>query len=370
MYDVTAQRCTLLNFGGQQFIGGDAKQTLGNLEDAYNSNSSINGVGITMEGIWTNYPIFEMTLQAGYEPLAEQPSPTVAALPAWFRDYGVRRYGKEVEAAVEAWTLLGSTVYSGGGGGGSAISSFPTMPAPPPAPPTPPPHVAGFHVYSQHGYFGVVGVDTVAAPTPRASIASCGQLCLKTSTCKGFEVYVDTPPAFGNCYFFKDTTTPFTVLPPCATYIRVGLDEELRAPVAAPLRPYHNSAALNGAATDPPGDCASASTFAAVYQKLVSASPELGSIPSYRFDLVDVAREVISSAFTVERSAFVAAFNSGSEANTTSSGAKLLQIIDDYDLLLSSDTNFQLGRWLAWVSRIEPSCCCQRESARGHCWIA
>ena len=29
-------------------------------------NSTITGVGITMEGIWTNYPMFEMTLQSAY----------------------------------------------------------------------------------------------------------------------------------------------------------------------------------------------------------------------------------------------------------------------------------------------------------------
>ena len=30
-------------------------------------------------------------------------------------------------------------------------------------------------------------------------------------------------------------------------------------------------------------------------------------------------------------------------------GEELLATIDDYDLLLSSDTNFMLGRWLEWA---------------------
>ena len=54
------------------------------------SNSTINGVGITMEGIWTNYPIFEMTLQSAY---AAQVSG--ATLGEWWESYGTRRYGQQ-----------------------------------------------------------------------------------------------------------------------------------------------------------------------------------------------------------------------------------------------------------------------------------
>ena len=35
-----------------------------------------------------------------------------------------------------------------------------------------------------------------------------------------------------------------------------------------------------------------------VWQSLASASGDLGAVPSYRFDLIDVAREVISANFS------------------------------------------------------------------------
>ena len=256
-----------------------------------------------------------VTVRARYEPLPEQPSPTEATLPAWFENYGVRRYGKEVQAAVDVWTLLGSTVHAGNGGGGfgSEISTYPTMPTPPPPPP---PAVAGFKVYPQHGYFGVVGNDTYAAPSARASIADCGQLCLKTDNCKGFEVYVDTPPAFGNCYFFKDTTTPFTVLTPCATYVRssesdskgVQSAEAIKLQAASSsssssssIHPFSHVPASVVAHKGPDMTAAGTDAYITAFQKLVAASSELGSVPSYRFDLVDVAREVISKAFSVSQ---------------------------------------------------------------------
>ena len=81
------------------------------------------------------------------------------------------------------------------------------------------------------------------------------------------------------------------------------------------------------------------------------AADELGHVASYRFDLVDVAREVISAAFTAKKGAFQTAFASGkmSAAECESQGSALLAIIDDYDKLLSTDTNFMLGRWIAWA---------------------
>ena len=40
------------------------------------ANSTVSGVGITMEGIWTNYPMFEITLQQAFAPA---PAPASAA---------------------------------------------------------------------------------------------------------------------------------------------------------------------------------------------------------------------------------------------------------------------------------------------------
>ena len=55
-------QCTLLNYGGQQGILGSLNAVVGGVEAAI-AKSTVMGVGITMEGIWTNYPMFEITLQ-------------------------------------------------------------------------------------------------------------------------------------------------------------------------------------------------------------------------------------------------------------------------------------------------------------------
>ena len=73
----------------QQGITGNAATIMTGFDHAL-SNSTINGVGITMEGIWTNYPIFEMTLQSAY---AAQVSG--ATLGEWWESYGTRRYGQQ-----------------------------------------------------------------------------------------------------------------------------------------------------------------------------------------------------------------------------------------------------------------------------------
>jgi alpha-N-acetylglucosaminidase len=57
-------QCTLLNYGGQQGILGSLNAVVDGVEAAI-ANSTVMGVGITMEGIWTNYPIFEITMQVG-----------------------------------------------------------------------------------------------------------------------------------------------------------------------------------------------------------------------------------------------------------------------------------------------------------------
>ena len=127
--------CTLLNFGGMNGIVGDMPR----LEEGFNTaaaaahNSSLSGVGLTMEGIGTNYPMFERTLQLGWEPARPE-----ERLDEWWARYGVRRYGRSHPSAVAAWRLLGRTAYAGHAssnvtaGLGSPISSHPRNFACPP----------------------------------------------------------------------------------------------------------------------------------------------------------------------------------------------------------------------------------------------
>jgi len=82
---------------------------------------------------------------------------------------------------------------------------------------------------------------------------------------------------------------------------------------------------------------------------LLSAAPTLENSSSYRFDLVDLCREALSDLFDQKLVVFQNAFKAGNKAAVASAGKELLGLIDDYDRVLSTDTNFMLGQWIAWA---------------------
>jgi hypothetical protein len=111
--------CTLLNFGGQQGLSGNMPAVQTGVEQAV--HQTMIGVGITMEGIWQNYPVFEYTLALGWNDTA--PAPYTAA-------YAQRRYGNAGPSSTQvgtAWDALYSTFYTGGGSFGSLITAYPTL---------------------------------------------------------------------------------------------------------------------------------------------------------------------------------------------------------------------------------------------------
>jgi alpha-N-acetylglucosaminidase len=75
----------------------------------------------------------------------------------------------------------------------------------------------------------------------------------------------------------------------------------------------------------------------------------LQNASSYRFDLIDLSREALADLFEQKLLVFKTAFNTGNKAAVGSAGEDLLGLIDDYDRLLSTDTNFMLGTWIDWA---------------------
>jgi hypothetical protein len=78
----------------------------------------------------------------------------------------------------------------------------------------------------------------VPSPNPVQSVEGCANLCLNppagtVKECVGFEVYIDQPPATGNCYLFPALTPPFFELAPCATYLKSNATTEPSAAMAA-----------------------------------------------------------------------------------------------------------------------------------------
>mmetsp|Transcript_36823 Transcript_36823/g.96463 ORF Transcript_36823/g.96463 Transcript_36823/m.96463 type:complete len:379 (+) Transcript_36823:1-1137(+) len=264
----------------------------------------------------------------------------------WWEKFGPRRYGSSNPAAVAAWARLGATIFAAnpGNGFGSQISTFPSMPAAGPSPPVPP-APQGFHAYTKRGFFG----GYVAANPLVRTVDGCAQLCLNTTQggkkCEGFEVYIDVLPATGNCYLFFTLTTPFTPLGPCATYIRDGNPADYSGVPRPSDRVSSHAIAAAAASLDSPV----VAIFEDVWQSLLVAAPQLGNVESYHFDLVDVGREVIAGKFAEEKATLIAAYMNGSATAVAASTTRLLAIVDDYDLLLSADSNFMLGRWVSWA---------------------
>ena len=97
--------CMLHDFGGNDGMWGDMKSISNGPVDAKNTNSTIVGTGLTMEGINQNAMLYEMMNEMGYRTSNFSTS-------KWVSDYATRRYGSYSSNATAAWNVIGDTVYS------------------------------------------------------------------------------------------------------------------------------------------------------------------------------------------------------------------------------------------------------------------
>merc|ERR1712228_1095863 len=103
---------TLHNFGGNQGMLGTLYNIAVGLPKAKKyPNSSVIGVGITMEGIWQNYIVYDETLKMAFSEELD--------LNAYVNKYALRRYGlphtaneRVVGVMQSAWNVLAETVYN------------------------------------------------------------------------------------------------------------------------------------------------------------------------------------------------------------------------------------------------------------------
>ena len=116
---------TLLNFGGNSGIFGNLPPVASSMSSTL-SNTTVVGVGLTMEGIWTNYIEFDLTLKMALDN-------TTVDLDLFVNDYAIRRYGLPHSISVgsqktgkltssdvislsqKGWIQLKNTVYIYGG---------------------------------------------------------------------------------------------------------------------------------------------------------------------------------------------------------------------------------------------------------------
>ena len=66
----------------------------------------------------------------------------------------------------------------------------------------------------------------------------------------------------------------------------------------------------------------------------------------YKYDVVDVGRQVLGNYFTVVRDRFTVAYNKHDLKKMDIEGKEMMAIIHDMDVLLATQSSFSLGRWI------------------------
>lgn len=82
------------------------------------------------------------------------------------------------------------------------------------------------------------------------------------------------------------------------------------------------------------------------WEELVAAAPVLKNSKGFRYDLVDVTRQVMANYADTLQQSFALAYKNRDYAKFNADANKFLNVIDDMDLLLASQKDFLLGNRL------------------------
>jgi alpha-N-acetylglucosaminidase len=83
------------------------------------------------------------------------------------------------------------------------------------------------------------------------------------------------------------------------------------------------------------------------WEKLLAASGDFTRVDTYRYDLVDVARQGLADLSVPVYADVAAAYRSGDSRRFEAAKARFLELMGDVDTLLATRREFLLGRWLA-----------------------
>jgi alpha-N-acetylglucosaminidase len=87
--------------------------------------------------------------------------------------------------------------------------------------------------------------------------------------------------------------------------------------------------------------------LALAWQKLLGAAAELGDTDTYRFDVVNLTRQVLTNLAPQFYADAVAAYRAGDVKRLAESAARYLGLLKDMDELLATRREFLLGKWLS-----------------------
>jgi len=89
----------------------------------------------------------------------------------------------------------------------------------------------------------------------------------------------------------------------------------------------------------------------AAWSKLDAAAAALGAVDTYRYDLVDVARQCLADLSIPLQQDIAVAYRRADAIALKASSRRFLDLIDDLDALLATRPEFLLGRWLEDAKR-------------------
>jgi len=92
-----------------------------------------------------------------------------------------------------------------------------------------------------------------------------------------------------------------------------------------------------------------ASRFRGALDELLEVAPALRGTPTYRYDLVDIARQVLANESRRLLPQIKKAFQAGDAQGLRTLEERWLSLMDVQDKLLATDADFMLGTWLAHV---------------------
>lgn len=87
------------------------------------------------------------------------------------------------------------------------------------------------------------------------------------------------------------------------------------------------------------------------WRLFVSCAGELGDRDAYRFDLVNLTRQVLANAAQEDFTEMIEAYEAKDRPAVAAAGARLLGAVKDMDELLATRREFMLGPWLADAKR-------------------
>src|SRR5690606_1118967 len=93
------------------------------------------------------------------------------------------------------------------------------------------------------------------------------------------------------------------------------------------------------------------------WQQMILASKDLGSMTTFQYDLVDIARQCLVDLALLLHQSLAEAYSARDRDALETSGEQFLMLMEDLDDLLGTREEFLLGKWLAdarrWGKNVE-----------------